>query len=87
VSRVRVLGNIRWQSGAIGERQVLVTRNGAASPGQPMARHGAAGLAGQNLATPALVVSAGDAFGLSVWRSAGASLNVEAGARPGLPLR
>jgi hypothetical protein len=43
-----------------------------------MARHGAAGLAGQNLASPALAVSAGDVFELSVWHSAGASLNVEA---------
>jgi hypothetical protein len=41
-----------------------------------MARHGAAGLTGQNLASPALAVSAGDSFELSVWQSAGASLNV-----------
>jgi hypothetical protein len=77
VSRVRLLGNIRWQSNTTGERQALVTKNGAAFQGQPMARHGAAGLAGQNLASPALVVSAGDVFELSVWHSAGASLNVE----------
>ena len=78
VSRVRLLGNIRWQSSATGERQVLVTKNGAAFQGQPMARHGAAGLAGQNLTSPALAVSPGDVFELSVWHSAGASLNVEA---------
>jgi hypothetical protein len=78
VSRVRLLGNVRWQSDATGERQALITRNGAAFQGQPMARHGAAGLTGQNLAGPALAVSAGDVFDLSVWHSAGASLNVEA---------
>jgi hypothetical protein len=50
VSRVRLLGNVRWQSNAAGERQMLVTKNGATFPGQPMARHGAAGLTGQNLA-------------------------------------
>jgi hypothetical protein len=43
-----------------------------------MARHSAARLTGQNLASPALAVSAGDVFELSVWHSAGASLNVEA---------
>jgi hypothetical protein len=78
VSRVRLLGNVRWQSSATGERQILITKNGAAFRGQPMARHGAAGLAGQNLVSPALAVSAGDVFELSVWHSASASLNVEA---------
>ena len=78
VTRVRLLSNVRWQSSATRERQTLITRNGAAFQGQPMARHGAAGLAGQNLANPALAVSAGDVFELSVWQSAGASLNVEA---------
>ena len=77
-SRVRQLGNVRWQSSATGERQALVTRNGSTFPGQPMARHGVAGLAGQNLTSPALAVSEGDVFELSVWHSAGASLNVEA---------
>jgi hypothetical protein len=78
VSRVRLLGNVRRQSSATGERQALITKNGAAFQGQPMARHGAAGLAGQNLASPALAVSAGDVFELSAWHSAGGSLNVEA---------
>ncbi len=78
MSRVRLLGNIRWQSSATGERLALITKNSAAFPGQPMARHGVAGLAGQNLASPALAVTAGDVFELSVWQSAGASLNVEA---------
>ena len=73
VSRVRLLGNVRWQSGATGERRALLTRNGAALRGQPMARRGAAGLAGRNLASPALAVSEGDIFELSVWHSAGAS--------------
>ena len=45
-----------------------------------MARHGTAGRVGhyQNLASPALAVSEGDVFELSVWHSAGASLNVAA---------
>ncbi len=70
VTRARLLNNVRWQSSATRERQTLITRNGAAFQGQPMARHGAA--------SPALAVSAGDVFELSVWQSAGASLNVEA---------
>jgi hypothetical protein len=74
---VRLLGKVCWQSSATGERQALITKNSAAFQGQPMARHGAAGLTGQNLASPALAVSAGDSFELSVWQSAGASLNVE----------
>ncbi len=61
--------------------QALLTRNGAAFLGQPMAGHGAAGLAGRNLARLALAVSEGDIFELSVWHSAGASLNVEAGSQ------
>jgi hypothetical protein len=76
-SRVRLLGNVRSQS-STGDRQALVTKNGAAFQGQPMARHGAVGLTGQNLASPAPVVSAGDVFKHAVWRSAGASLNIEA---------
>jgi hypothetical protein len=43
-----------------------------------MAGHGAAGLTGQNLTSLTLPVNAGDIFELSVWDSAGASLNVEA---------
>jgi hypothetical protein len=78
VSRVRLLGNVRWQSSATGERQTPITKNGAAFMGQPMARHGAAGLTVQNLTSPALAVSEGDVFELSVWHSAGASLDVEA---------
>jgi hypothetical protein len=78
VSRVRLLGNLRWQSRATGERQALVTKNGAAFQAQPMARHDAAGLAGHNVISPALAVSPGGVFELSVWQSAGASLNVEA---------
>ncbi len=78
VSRVRLLGNVRWQSSATGERQILITKNGVAFQGQPMARHGAAGLTGQNLVSPALAVSEGDVFELPVWHSAGGSLDVEA---------
>jgi hypothetical protein len=81
VSRVRLLGNVRWESSVTGERQALVTKNGAAFQGQPMARHGAAGLTSQNLVSPALAVSAGHVFELSVWHAAGVSLNVEAHAQ------
>ncbi len=43
-----------------------------------MVHEGAVGLAGQNLVSPALAVSEGDVFELSVWHSAGVSLDVEA---------
>ena len=64
---------------ASGDRQASLTKNGGAFPGAPMDMHGAAGVVGQNLATLALPVSAGDFFELVVWHSAGGSINGEAG--------
>jgi hypothetical protein len=77
VSRVRLIGNLRWENNGSGNRQAWLTKNGAGFPGAPMVMHGAGSVVGQNLATVPLAVSAGDFFELAAWHSAGGAINVE----------
>lgn len=78
VSRVRLIGNLRWENDGSGNRRAWLRKKGTGFPGAPMVMHGAGGVVGQNLATSALPVSAGDFVELAAWHSAGATIDVEA---------
>ncbi|GIW56418.1 MAG: hypothetical protein KatS3mg082_2822 [Nitrospiraceae bacterium] len=75
VSRVRLKGNVHWDSGGTGYRHIWAHRNGALFPGA--GRESDEGDSGvQNFACAVVPVVAGDSFELIALQTSGSTMNV-----------
>ena len=83
VARVRVTGNITWDSNTSGKRIVWIDKNGTPFVGRPVIEQQAVSSSGsntrQNLVSGPVAVSAGDYFELKVFQSSGGSRSVLTG--------
>ncbi|MEP3245072.1 MAG: hypothetical protein ABJN40_13000 [Sneathiella sp.] len=78
VSTVILTAQVRWDSNAVGDRQILFQKNGSNDyPGRPFQKTSGVTEAVQHIVSPPLAVTGGDYFELAVWQNSGGTRNIQ----------